>query len=81
MRHHRKLGAAIFVPLLLAALACPAGAAPAGEASHYPGQDCKNCHKRKVKGVERSRGTSAPGSGAATGAGAGPPPAGTLSPK
>ncbi len=74
MRHQKRFGAAILVPLLLAALAWPAAAA--GEASHYPGQDCRNCHKLRGKKGERSTGTSAPGSGAATGKGAAAPQAG-----
>lgn len=49
MNNRKNLRAAIFIPVLLAVLACPAWAGTSGgKKSHYPGQDCSGCHKGSV---------------------------------
>ena len=50
MINRKSLRAAIVIPALLAFLACSAWAATSGgKSSHYPGQDCKGCHKGRGK--------------------------------
>ena len=71
MCDRRSLRPVFLILVLLAVLACPAGAAPpAGKASHYPGQDCTKCHKLRGKSAEKAPAGSVPASGAATGTGA-----------
>jgi hypothetical protein len=50
MGTRKRLRTAVFIPVLLAVLACSAWAGPSvRKGSHYPGQDCSGCHKFRGK--------------------------------
>ncbi len=70
MCDRKNLRRVFLVPVLVAVLAAPAAAAPAGKASHYPGQKCDKCHDLQDKSGGSKPAGSVPASGTTTGTGA-----------
>ena len=73
MDNRKRFRAAVFIPVLVALLACPAWAANSGaKGSHYPGLECSGCHKVDVKSSgKKTLKTTPAGSSTGTGSPAG----------
>lgn len=65
-----KLRSMMIVPAMILLLACPAwGATSGGKSSHYPGQDCKECHKGHGMSAGKGAVKSAPSNSSGTDSG------------
>ena len=58
MGGRKRIMTAVFLPVFLGMLSCPAWAGTTGrKAGHYPGQDCSGCHKIRGKSTGKTVGT------------------------